>query len=300
MHIRSMRLLRAALAIALVLMIATAPAFASSTPVRLNSSAKVYQKASTSSRSVKAPKNLKVTLKAYKNGWGMITYKGHVGFIKLKYLDRCSPLKAYVKTSSAVYSGVGSGKLGTAGRGAVVYVLGINGSYAHIQNKSGSRKGYIKASALSASKVKSSSSSSSSSVPKSLRASGSSNVEKVIYVAQAMVGKPYSENAKPPKSFDCARLAYYCYNAVKKGTLSGSSKSQGYADRYETISYGDLKRGDLVCFDTVSDSDKCDHVGIYLGSGYFIHASSSAGQVILSSLKSGYYKRTFSWGKRIF
>ena len=299
MHIRSTRLLRAALAIALALTIATAPAFASSIPVRLNSSARVYQKISASSRSVKVPKNLKVTLKAYKNGWGMITYKGHVGFIQLKYLDRCKPLKAYVKTSSAVYSGVGSGKLGTAGQGAVVYVLGINGKYAHIQNKSGSRKGYIKASALSATKVNAGGSSASA-VPKSLRAGGGSNVEKVIYVAQAMMGKPYSEKAKPPKSFDCARLTYYCYNAVKKGSLGGSSKSQGYDDRYATISYGDLKRGDLVCFDTVSDSDKCDHVGIYLGSGYFIHASSSAGQVILSSLKSGYYKRTFSWGKRIF
>ena len=61
-----------------------------------------------------------------------------------------------------------------------------------------------------------------------------------------------------------------------------------------------LKRGDMVCFDTVSDSDACDHTGIYLGNGYFIHASSAAKKVILSSLSSGYYKRTFSWGRRVF
>ena len=56
----------------------------------------------------------------------------------------------------------------------------------------------------------------------------------------------------------------------------------------------------MVCFDTVSDSDACDHTGIYLGNGYFIHASSAAKKVILSSLSSGYYKRTFSWGRRVF
>ena len=55
-----------------------------------------------------------------------------------------------------------------------------------------------------------------------------------------------------------------------------------------------------MCFDTVSDNDECDHTGIYLGGGYFIHASSAAKKVILSSLASGYYKRTFSWGRRIF
>ena len=55
-----------------------------------------------------------------------------------------------------------------------------------------------------------------------------------------------------------------------------------------------------MCFDTISDDDLSDHVGIYIGEGYFIHASSAARKVILSFLRSGYYKRTFSWGRRIF
>ena len=36
-----------------------------------------------------------------------------------------------------------------------------------------------------------------------------------------------------------------------------------------------------------------------LGGGYFIHASSGAGLVIVSTLNSGYYKEAFSWGRRI-
>ena len=61
----------------------------------------------------------------------------------------------------------------------------------------------------------------------------------------------------------------------------------------------DLKRGDLVFFDTVSDSDLSDHAGIYLGNGYFIHASSGGGKVMVSNLASGYYNRVFVWGRRV-
>ena len=300
------RLLRTAVICILAVALSCMPAYAKSISVRLNASTKVYQKATTSSRSVKAPKNLKVTLKAYKNGWAMIRYRGRTGYVKLKYLDRCSPVKAYVKSSAAVYRYAGSGKEGTAAKGSVVYVLGINGSYAHIQNKSGSKKGYIRTSALSAKKVTSGSSSASaaSAVPASLRSTtsskGGSKVEYVIYLAQSLLGKPYADNATPPKSYDCAKLVYYCYNSAKSGSVKSSSKTQGYDSRYPRIAYDDLERGDMVCFDTVSDDDLCDHVGVYLGGGYFIHASSAAKQVILSSLKSGYYKRTFSWGRRIF
>jgi hypothetical protein len=60
-----------------------------------------------------------------------------------------------------------------------------------------------------------------------------------------------------------------------------------------------LKRGDLVFFNTVSDSDLSDHAGVYIGEGYFIHASSGAHKVVVSNLTTGYYGRVFSWGRRI-
>ncbi len=93
----------------------------------------------------------------------------------------------------------------------------------------------------------------------------------------------------------------FCYGAAWKDILKGSVKGQGYDERFERIDgIGSLKRGDLVCFNTVDDSDLCDHVGIYLGKGYFLHASSVAKKVIVSQLKSGYYNRVFSWGVRVF
>ena len=207
----------------------------------------------------------------------------------------------------------GSKKLASVAKGSVVYVMGIDGGYAHVQNKSGSARGYIRASALSLSRVRPDEDgeapedegpSASDAVPESLRSTttspSGSKIEYTIYVAQNLIGAPYSDDADPPKTFDCARFAHYCYGKAQSGALKSSSYSQGYDERYAKIDYDHLRRGDLVCFDTISDDDLSDHVGIYIGEGYFIHASSAARKVILSSLRSGYYKRTFSWGRRIF
>lgn len=299
-----------ALIIVIAVLLASASALADSVEVKLNASTKVYEKASSSARSVKVPKGLRVDLKACAKGWGQITYKGRTAYVKLKYLDRVDPLKAYVTEAATIYKDASAKeKLSKASAGTVVYVVGVDGSYVRVQNKSGSETGYIRAGVLSSGKVSSSGGQGSSggsgseTIPESLRATKSgasdSKIEKTIYVAQALVGAPYAKKADPPKTFDCATYAYYCYGKAGK-KLSSSSRSQGYDDDFEKIDYDDLKRGDLVCFDTVSDDDESDHVGIYLGSGYFLHASSAAKKVMLSSLSSGYYKRTFSWGRRIF
>jgi len=64
-------------------------------------------------------------------------------------------------------------------------------------------------------------------------------------------------------------------------------------------SISDLKRGDIVCFNTnAGDNDPVDHTGIYLGSGQFIHASSAAGEVRVDTLSSGFYNDCFAWARR--
>lgn len=283
-------------------------ALAGSIEVRLNASTRVYQSLSASARSVKAPKGLRVTLMAYTDSWGRIGYKGKTGYVKLKYLDRVDPLKAYVTQRATVYSDAsGSKKLTTIPTGTLIYALGADGGYVRIMNDTGKWRGYIKAGLLSASKPSRSGAASggkNGSVPESLRATATgaskSRIEMTIYVAQNLVGVAYAENPTPPRSFDCAKYTYYCYGKAG-GKLKGLSKSQGYDDDYPKVSsISELKRGDLVCFNTVEDSDLSDHVGIYLGGGYFLHSSSVAKQVIVSQLNSGYYNRVFSWGRRIF
>ncbi|WDC85834.1 NlpC/P60 family protein [Caloramator sp. mosi_1] len=50
-------------------------------------------------------------------------------------------------------------------------------------------------------------------------------------------------------------------------------------------------------FETVSPG--ISHVGIYLGDGNFIHASSTAKKVVISSLDSGYYNTRYRGAVRI-
>ena len=310
---RIKRFLRAALVLALATLLAGSSALADSIAVKLNATTKVYQSADLSSKSVKVPKNLKLTLKGVSNGWGKVAYKNHIGYVKLKYLDRVEPVKATVTDGTIVYKDAeGTRKLGTAAAGTTVYVIGVDGSYVRVRNKTGSQVGYIKASALITDKsggaVDESGDagvgvSAADAVPVSLRSTAvspsESKIEYAIYLAQNLLGVPYAVSANPPQTFDCAKFCYYCYTKAGSGAVKGSSYGQGYDDTYAKVDYDDLKRGDMVCFDTYNDDDASDHTGIYLGGGYFIHASSAAKKVILSSLSSGYYKRTFSWGRRI-
>jgi len=291
------------LAIILVLMMTCATALADSIEVRLNASAKVYSALNASAKSVTAPKGLEVSLRACAKGWGRVVYKGRTGYIRLKYLDRVNPLKAYVARSATVYRDASASRtLTTVSAGAQVYALGVEGSLVRIMNRSKTWKGYIQSGVLTSEKPQSPKG---GAMPAQLAATAegakASKIEKTIYVAQALLGAPCSETPNPPKSFDCAGFTAYCYGKAWKDILKGSVRNQGYDERFERVDgVGRLKRGDLVCFNTVDDRDLCDHVGIYLGKGYFLHASSVAKKVIVSQLKSGYYNRVFSWGMRIF
>ena len=129
-------------------------------------------------------------------------------------------------------------------------------------------------------------------------------LEYVIYCAQSQIGKPYiygsGYKGGTPNGFDCSGLVYWSFMHINK-KVKDSAYRQGYDNSMPKISSAaQLKRGDILCFNTVSDgaNDLSDHTGIYLGNGYFIHASSSAKKVVTSTLSSGYYSRTFSWGRR--
>ena len=59
-----------------------------------------------------------------------------------------------------------------------------------------------------------------------------------------------------------------------------------------------LLSGDMLCFDTVRDSDPSDHVGFYMGGNMFVHASSSKHQVTVSALE-GFYLEKCTGARRL-
>jgi cell wall-associated NlpC family hydrolase len=72
-------------------------------------------------------------------------------------------------------------------------------------------------------------------------------------------------------------------------------RSSAAMARYgKKIDKDDLKPGDLVFFKRV----RIDHVGIYMGDGYFIHSQSGIG-VTYTKLESAYFSTHYAGAKRV-
>jgi len=291
MDTRIKRIARQVLIIVMLLIMMGGQALAGSVACYINANTKVYQRASTSSRSLKVKKNLSVTMTAYKGNWAQVKRAGVTAYIPLKYITLKNRLEWYVKKNTYLYKSAStSKKVCSLSKGTKVYVAGRNGNYFYVQNKNGSVSGYVLVSAISSSKPKTTSSSSSSSSSTKKYSSSMSNSQKIdyiLYVASSLKGKPYASSANPPKSFDCSRFVKYCYEQAKI-SLKSTAKDQGYDSRCKKISsMGSLKKGDIVCFNTnSSDGDLSDHTGIYIGGGQFIHAPQPGDVVRISSYMS--------------
>lgn len=130
--------------------------------------------------------------------------------------------------------------------------------------------------------------------------SGTNDSRRDIIVSSGLekIGCTYVFAATGPSKFDCSGFVRYCYKQVGI-TLKHSAYYQGYTEGFR-IERDELLPGDIVCFNTnLSDDDLVDHTGIYLGNDKFVHASSSAGKVIISDMSKDYYYERFSWGRRV-
>ena len=150
---------------------------------------------------------------------------------------------------------------------------------------------------------KSSSSSSSSSSSGSVSsASDKVGVEKLVALAESKIGSKYVRGAKGPSTFDCSGFVYWC---LKNSGVSASymtSIAWRSTSRYSRFTdMGSIQRGDILVFS--GESDSAGHVGIYIGGGKMIDASSSEGQVRQSSSvlnSGGYWSRHFICAYRVF
>ena len=126
-------------------------------------------------------------------------------------------------------------------------------------------------------------------------------IEELLGYARSKLGKTYDHGHFGPDKFDCVGFTYWCYKQVGV-KLKDSTSKQANDTRFMEVSYSELAPGDLVYFHT-DESDSVSHAALYLGEGEIIHASSTAGQVIISELcssKSDYYKRNFHCARRVF
>lgn len=129
------------------------------------------------------------------------------------------------------------------------------------------------------------------------KSDNSSNLGKeIIDYAYTFLGVPYVYGTAGPKSFDCSGFTSYVYKHFGY-SIPRSSLAQSTYGREVT---GELQTGDIVLFLDYETMDKVGHVGIYIGDGNFIHASSGSGYCVkVSTLNSGSYKKRYAGARRI-
>ncbi len=119
--------------------------------------------------------------------------------------------------------------------------------------------------------------------------------ESVIALARKNLGVPYCYGGTSPNGFDCSGLVYYCFlsSGVKLNRTASGQYTQGvYVEKDR------LEPGDLVFF--VSPGTwSIGHVGIYIGDGEFIHASTGNHEVMISELSSSYWETNYYGARRI-
>lgn len=99
----------------------------------------------------------------------------------------------------------------------------------------------------------------------------------VVSIALSKLGSPYKWAASGPSSFDCSGFTMWVYRQVGV-SLPHSSRAQ--INSGQRVSRDKLAPGDLVFFGRTT----IHHVGIYVGSGNFVHAPSTGDVVKVSSL----------------
>ena len=120
--------------------------------------------------------------------------------------------------------------------------------------------------------------------------------QKIVKEARKWLGTKYVYGGKTRKGTDCSGMVMVVYEQVTGIKLPRDSHSQQAFT--EHIKRRDLTPGDLVFFASKAGGSRIGHVGIYIGQGQFIHASSSRG-VIISKLDESYYARHFHSAGRV-
>jgi cell wall-associated NlpC family hydrolase len=108
----------------------------------------------------------------------------------------------------------------------------------------------------------------------------------VVRIAAGQIGTPYRYGGNGRRGFDCSGLVQYTHRQVGI-EVPRTTAAQWAAAR--TPDRRHLLPGDLLFFEI--GGKKFRHVGIYEGSGVFIHAPSSGKEVGRASLENPYWQR---------
>ncbi|MCQ8895447.1 NlpC/P60 family protein [Limnobacter humi] len=117
--------------------------------------------------------------------------------------------------------------------------------------------------------------------------------EALLDQLKAWQGTPYRLGGSSRQGVDCS--AFTQITLAQRLSLNLPRTTEQQADVGFDVAQEAMQPGDLVFFRT---GRRSNHVGIYLGSRWFLHASTSEG-VTLNSLDEAYWKRHYWTARRV-
>ena len=244
--------------------------------------------------------------------WYKVVYNLQVGYMHKNHLrtaTRENVELGYGRLNGSavnVRSGPGTGysSVAKAYTGDSAYIIGINAGWYKVIFKS--VIGYIRSDYLDLTEVpyenkdsnkeplffKGGKSTGTPVSPSALNGN-TATAQAIIATAKQYIGVPYVWGGSSPSGFDCSGFVQYVFG--KHGvTLPRTSKEQYSVGTW--VAQSNLQPGDLVFYNTSGSG--VSHLGIYIGNGQFIHASTSKG-VMISEMSNSYWSARYYGARRV-
>lgn len=118
--------------------------------------------------------------------------------------------------------------------------------------------------------------------------------QEIVNFAKTFLDTPYVWAGSQPDGFDCSGYVYY---VLKQSKIDLPRMADEQYEIGVPVKRSQLQEGDLVYFSTYEPG--ASHVGIYIGGNKFIHASSAANKVTITSMDKQYYVARYVGAKRV-
>ena len=130
---------------------------------------------------------------------------------------------------------------------------------------------------------------------KKSKSKGTKGTKNLIKIARSYLGTRYRFGGTSKRGIDCSG---FTQKIMKKHGKKLPRTASQQASLGKHVQKKHLKAGDLVFFKGTYKKG-ISHVGLYLGNNKFIHASSGAKKVTITSINKKYYQQHYAGARRI-
>ena len=233
-------------------------------------------------------------------GWYKVNHEGATGYLSSEYVSFSISGSAKLGNGKVTGNDVNvrsaastsASRLGSLNKGDVVAVTGIDNGWYKISFNG--KTGYVRSDYMTITKEALSSRGTEAAAASAASSKGS----EIVAYAKQYLGVKYVYAGASSKGFDCSGYTMYVMKHFGYNLPHTATGQMGYGT---SVAKSALQPGDLVffCDPSRSGGKAASHVGIYIGSNQFIHASSGGGKVQIDSLSKAYYAKYYVGARRL-